>query len=333
MPAQADPPMRLWWEGRKDKAMTASMDRSWAVVLAAGDGVRLRPLTRRLHGEAVPKQFAVIDGERSMLQTTLDRLAPRFPRERTVVVVGRSHQALARAQLRRYEGVDVAVQPANLGTGPGFLLPLARIRARDPTARVVVFPSDHHVFHPERLLEGVDRALKASDRGGLALIGVEADRPATDYGWIVPEHGSFPRGAGVWPVRQFVEKPDRPLAERLLQQGALWNAFICVGRLEGFWTEARRHMPRATERFDAYVDRVGGPGEDALLDHIYSGMMPADFSRDVLQQARGLVVAPVRDAGWSDWGSPRRVLESLRGMAKHRRLLARVERLRKRGIR
>jgi mannose-1-phosphate guanylyltransferase len=313
--------------------MKASTDRTWAVVLAAGDGSRLRPLTRRLYGEGIPKQFAVIEGERSLLQTTLDRLSSRFPQERTVVVVGRPHQALAREQLREYEGVDLVVQPANVGTGPGLLLPLARIRARDPTARVAVFPSDHHVSHPERLLDGVDRAFHSLDRASLALIGVEADRPATDYGWIVPEAGIFPRDAGIWAVRQFVEKPDRPLAEELLRQGALWNAFICVGRLGSFWTEARRHIPRSAERFDIYVDRVGRPGEEALLDRIYSGMTPADFSRDVLQQARGLVVAPVRHAGWSDWGSPRRVFESLRGMAKHRRLLARVERLRKRGTR
>jgi mannose-1-phosphate guanylyltransferase len=278
-------------------AMKASTDRSWAVVRAAGDGSRLRPLTRRLYGEGIPKQFAVIEGERSLLQTTLDRLAPRFPQERTVVVVGRPYQALAREQLRQYEGVDVVVQPANLGTGPGLLLPIARIRARDPA------------------------------------VGVEADRPATDYGRIVPEVGAFPRDAGICAVRRIVEEPDRLLAEELLRQGARWNSFICVGRLEGFWREARRHMPQSAVLFDTYVDPVGRPGEGAFLDHIHSGMAQADFSRDVLQKARGLVVAPVRHAGWSDWGSPRRVFGGLRGMAKHRRLLARVERLRKRGTR
>src|SRR6267378_7364006 len=133
--------------------MNPTMSRSWAVVLAAGDGARLRPLTRRLYGEELPKQFAAIEDERSLIQVTLDRLATHFAPERTVVVVGKSHEAVARRQLRGYEGIDVVVQPRNLGTGPGLLLPLARVRARDHGARVAVFPADHYVSRPRQLLE------------------------------------------------------------------------------------------------------------------------------------------------------------------------------------
>ncbi len=298
--------------------------RSWAVVLAAGDGERLRPLTRRLYGEPVPKQFAVLDGERSLLQTTLDRLAPRFPAERTVIVVGRQHEALAREQLRGYDGVDVVSQPANLGTGPGLLLPLARIRARDPAARVAVFPSDHHVPRPRRLLEGVERALRAREPSGLALIGVEADHAATDLGWIVPMRGAAADADGIWPVERFVEKPPPPLAEELLREGALWNTFIIVGPLARFRAEARLRLPRAASLFDDYASAVGRPAEARLLDLVYSRLKPADFSRDVLQRARKLFVVPVRGSRWSDWGSPRRVIQSLRGAMQGHLLLDRL---------
>lgn len=68
----------------------------WNIVLAGGDGTRLRPLTRRLHGDDRPKQFAVLRGERSMLQETLFRMSDVVPTDRTVVVVGEGHTALAR---------------------------------------------------------------------------------------------------------------------------------------------------------------------------------------------------------------------------------------------
>jgi NDP-sugar pyrophosphorylase family protein len=35
--------------------MNPTMNRPWAVVLAAGDGTRLQPLTRLLYGEDLPK--------------------------------------------------------------------------------------------------------------------------------------------------------------------------------------------------------------------------------------------------------------------------------------
>src|SRR6267142_2603173 len=264
--------------------------RSWAVVLAAGDGTRLQPLTRRLYGEGRPKQFAAFDDERSLIQVTLDRLATHFVPERTVVVVGKSHEAVARQQLRGYEGIDVVVQPRNLGTGPGLLLPLARIRARDGGASVAVFPADHYVSRPGQLLEGVASALDAADRPGLTLIGVEPERPETEYGWIVPARGISGSATSVRGVRRFVEKPDRALAEDLLRQGALWNTFICTGRAREFWAAALRHLPRVARRLDLYAERMGQSDENGLLERLYANMEPANFSRRVLEKERGLGV-------------------------------------------
>jgi len=305
-------------------AADLSIKRRWAVVLAAGDGTRLRPLTRLLYGEDLPKQFAAIDGERSLVQVTLDRLAARFPRERTVVVVGKSHEAVARRQLRGYEGVDLVVQPRNLGTGPGLLLPLARIRARDRGARVAVFPADHFVSRPEPLLAGVESALDAAERPGLTLIGVQPDRAETEYGWIVPERGASGSVTAIQGVRRFVEKPQRALAEELLRQGALWNTFICIGRLGEFRAAAFRQMPRVARLLERYTERVGRPDEGGFLDQLYAQMEPANFSRDVLEKEQGLGVVAVKDSGWSDWGTPRRVFESLRGMRSGQHLLMRL---------
>ncbi len=307
------------------------MKKRWAVVLAAGDGARLLPLTRLLYGVDLPKQFAAIEGERSLLQATLDRLAAHFQPERTVVVVGKSYEAVARRQLRGYEGVDVVVQPRNLGTGPGLLLPLARIRARDRSAHVAVFPADHFVSRPQQLLAGVESALDAAERPGLTQIGVQPDRPETEYGWIVPERGGSESVTAIQDVRRFVEKPDWALAEKLLHEGALWNTFICIGRLREFWAAAFRHIPRVARLLDLYSERVGQPDAGGLLERLYARMEPANFSRDVLEKARGLGVMPVKDSGWSDWGTPRRVFESLRGMQRGQRLLMRLAISRKGG--
>jgi len=53
----------------------SSRDNLWTIVLAAGDVTRLRSLTRALHGEELPKQFALIQEGRSLLQTTMTRAA------------------------------------------------------------------------------------------------------------------------------------------------------------------------------------------------------------------------------------------------------------------
>jgi MobA-like NTP transferase domain len=64
----------------------------WALILAGGDGTRLRALTRQITGEPRPKQFCpLLDGE-----TLLDRTRRRVDRltraDRQVVVVTRAHE-------------------------------------------------------------------------------------------------------------------------------------------------------------------------------------------------------------------------------------------------
>jgi mannose-1-phosphate guanylyltransferase len=288
----------------------------WAIVLAGGDGTRLRRLVELLHDEPIPKQFATITGNASLLQTTLTRIAPLVPPERTVVVVNHEHELLARRQLTPWRGVHVLAQPRNLGTGPGLLLPLAYVHGQAPRAHVAIFPSDHYIPNPAPFLSGVRAAVAGA---GVALLGMAADRPETEFGWIVPDRE--PAG-DLHPVARFVEKPAAPIARRLWQKGALWNSFVTVGRVESLWALARVHLPLQTGMFEATFARRGASASS--LADLYSQLAPADFSRSVLEHAEGLAVAEIENSGWSDWGSLDRIVQSLEGTAALDELLTRV---------
>jgi mannose-1-phosphate guanylyltransferase len=300
---------------------------SWAVVLAAGEGSRMASLTRALYGRELPKQFAALDGDRTLLQRTMDRIAPVAPPHRTVVVVARAYEDLARAQLGEYDGVEIVTQPLNIGTGPGILLPLAHVFVRDPDARVTVFPSDHHVRSADLFASAVDRAIRiapATD-GGVVLLGAAAERPATDLGWIVrgaPLAGRMPRA---WRVHRFVEKPPESVAMLLLGAGSLWNTMVLSGRAQSLWRLAQRHIPRQTGLFEHYLRHVGQPSVEKARDELYTQLVPADFSREVLQPARGLAVVPLIGAGWFDCGTPARLLEYLRATPEMATTLRRLQ--------
>ncbi len=290
----------------------------WAIILAGGDGTRLASLTRALYGTERPKQFAVLTGSRSMLQATVDRILPMVPPERIVVVVTRHHEVLAREQLAAWGGaITLLVQPRNLDTAPGLLLPLSWIRARDRDARVVVLPADHHVAQPRALLDALHMAADSTRRrrNHVSLVGAEPDSPDTEYGWIVP--GRRLGRSGTRAVQRFFEKPGPELAEELLGLGALWNTFIMVGSIEALWRESEQHLPEHA----AGLARCALPHE---LERVYTTLPPANFSRAVLERARNLTLTPLRGAGWSDWGTPRRVLASLAGTDDHAHLLRRM---------
>lgn len=283
-------------------------DSLWAIILAGGDGTRLAPLTQQLYGEPLPKQFAVLAGTRSLLQATVDRLSPLAPYSRMAVVVPTAYEALARRQLAEYPEVRVVTQPANRGTGPGILLPLAHVLTADPQARVVVAPSDHYVARPAPLTAAIAMAAKQADLASLTLVGVEPDHAETEYGWIEP--GDVLGGA-VRRVRGFVEKPSVERARQLFDLGCLWNSFVMVADGQRMWRTAEARMPVQAAVIRSCVNANGSKGP--CLARAYERMQDANFSRAVLEGAADLGVVPARDCGFSDWGSPERVLSSLHG--------------------
>lgn len=298
------------------------------MILAGGEGRRLASLTRALYGRELPKQFAVLAGSRSLLQETVERAAMLGELARTIVVVSSPHEALARTQLAAYPAVRLLVQPFGLDTGPGLLLPLSYVRARSPDGRVIVLPSDHHLSDALPLSDAIGRADADLDgRGRVTLVGVEADRPETEYGWIVPGRRLGGQGRdAVWAVRRFVEKPSEETARRLRERGAVWNTFIATGPVAAFWELARLRLPRHAIGFEMWADSGDRAESAARLRSLYAELSPASWSVDVLSRSpvEQLALVSMAGSGWSDWGSPRRVFESMSGSQDLDRLLARV---------
>jgi mannose-1-phosphate guanylyltransferase len=229
--------------------------------------------------------------------------------ERILVVVAAAHRRWWEPELADIAPENIVVQPCDRGTACGVLLPLTSILCRDPAARVVVSPSDHYVRDEDTLSWSLMEAVAHVDGRPrlLVLLGIEPDRPDTEYGWITPA----PDGEdAVRLVTSFVEKPDAELAHRLMQSGALWSSFIFVASGEALLDQFKRSLPWLVERFN--VELAFGPWEkrpQALLS-LYDRLPTVDFSRRVLEQAGDAVyVLPVPPCGWTDLGTPQRVSE------------------------
>lgn len=273
------------------------------MVLAGGDGTRLQALTRIIAGAPIPKQYCRIVGDRSLLEATLERIAPVVHPHRTLAIVNRGHLKLARPQLVRLPVSNVLVQPRNLDTGPGILVSLLELARRDSEATVSIFPSDHDIraevpfrAHVVRMAHFVD-----GHPDKIALLGVRPDRTETGYGYVVPG----PRvwgAAAVFRVAAFHEKPVQSLAAKLLSRGGLWNSFVMVGRVARFIELLREVRPSDFVR----LARVPAGSEGLTL--AYDQMAAWNFSRDFLTRVpEDLVVTRADDVGWSDWGTPEAV--------------------------
>ena len=160
----------------------------WAVVLAGGEGIRLRPLVRHLCGDERPKQFSPLLGARTLLGQTLDRVRRLIPPERTVVVTLQAHARYLERELGPTPRPHVLSQPESRGTAAGILLAAQWIETRDPGATLVCFPSDHLVLEEAAFMEHVAElaSFVAREPGRIVLLGAPPSQPETEYGWIEP---------------------------------------------------------------------------------------------------------------------------------------------------
>ncbi len=273
-----------------------------ALVLAGGDGTRLQDLTRRIMGSPMPKQYCRIDGEHSLLESTLDRVAPLAPPERTMAIVNRDHLPIAASQLSRLPAENVLVQPSNRDTGPGILLSLLELEKRDPEAWVCLFPSDHYIADGaafrSAVLRAVDTVAAHPDR--LVLVGIVPEHADTGMGYIEP---AAPLATAVdrlaLGVRSFIEKPSLVVARKLVGRGSLWNSFVLVFRVARALELLERERPLDVARMRAAL------GEPSGLESAYKTLEPWNFSSDFLALvAPELAVVRAEETGWCDWGTP-----------------------------
>jgi mannose-1-phosphate guanylyltransferase len=275
--------------------------RLWSVVLAAGMGRRLAPLTG-----GIPKQFWRPAGSASLLDETLARLTPLSPPARTVIVVDDAHRGHVNARPQYRDRGRVLFQPADRGTAAGVLFGLVPVLAADPDAMVVLTPSDHGIGHATTFATGISEAISCvRSSGGIVLLGVEPSTASDDLGWITlgPER----RSGRIRSVSGFVEKPHVTTARRLLAAGAVWNTMVLVAQVKTLFDLSETHLPVITAMFLRAVAIPAGE-HPAFFRGLYSLLPSSDFSRNVLAPARGLSAYtwPL-SMGWSDLGTPERL--------------------------
>lgn len=301
----------------------------WALLLAGGDGRRLKPLTRQITGDPRPKQFCpIFDGE-TLLDRTRRRADLLTRPDHQVIVVTREHEPYYAGLWRELAPGRLVVQPGNAGTAPGILYPLLRIRHLAGDVPVAIFPSDHYVSDDGVFITAVSHAVETVRARPelVALLGVEATAPETEYGWIEPTDVPLPIGSEpAFPIRRFWEKPSARLAERLFERGALWNSFVMVGWVSALLGLARRKAPDVMAALAPLEAALGTQRESAAAEGVYGGLEPAGFSERILATAAdGLVVVRVKGVEWSDWGHPQRVLATMRQTGWRPTWLNRVE--------
>ena len=288
-----------------------------AVILAGGDGIRLRSFTQKLYGDHIPKQFCPLFGGKTLLEQTMRRVSLVVPASQTITVLNRAHKRFYSPLLYATDYHNLLVQPENRGTAPAILSALLRLIETGHSEPVAIFPSDHYVSDDFVFMKHVARALRAVESASqlTILLGIAPDSPEAEYGWIEPGAPVEIPVSGLGPIsriRRFLEKPPPDLARKLYDSRFLWNSFVLVGNPATLLMLIAKAVPELYRAFEGVRPFFGGAVEEEILGVVFRGLPSVDFSGRVLAEfATEFSVMPVSGVEWSDLGDPKRLVAAI----------------------
>ncbi len=290
-----------------------------ATILAGGSGSRLWPLSR----QHLPKQFLSLDGDVSLLQTTINRLSPVID-AKNILIVTQANFAKGEAYhaLLPYQSL---FEPVGRNTAPAIALAATYLMSDGSDPIMVVLPADHIIKDEARFCAHLKIAIEAAESGKLITFGIQPTRPDTGFGYIkIKTAGLRTEGRGlsekpvrgstqssvlnpqscIYDVERFTEKPDQATAERFLQEGGYyWNSGMFVWRASVILAEIQQYLPEVYQVIQAIIaeSRTAGTFQPAVEKH-FAAMPSISIDYGVLEKSGRVSLIPC-DIGWNDVGS------------------------------
>jgi mannose-1-phosphate guanylyltransferase len=235
------------------------------VILAGGSGTRFWPRSRR----ARAKQVLALDGERSMIQQTVERLNPLAGLEKTWVITNEYLAHEIADQLPGLPQTQIVQEPVARNTAPACGLAAFLIERENPNAVLGVFPSDHVIADEPRFLKALQKGIALAVAGdNMVVLGIEPTRAETGYGYI--ETGDFTQDGEAMHVRRFTEKPNQNRAEEFVSAGNYyWNSGIFLWTARTLANAVREHLPETAPLLESIAAAYHTPQFEEVFHALY----------------------------------------------------------------
>jgi mannose-1-phosphate guanylyltransferase len=272
--------------------------------MAGGVGSRFWPRSR----EKSPKQLLQIFGNRTMLQTTIDRIKPVIGCENIFIVTNRKQVDLVAEQMLEVPRENILIEPVGRSTAPCIGLAALWIQQRDPAASMIVLPADHLIANVTEFHRTIAISFEyAEQHDALGTFGITPTYPETGFGYIQVHDREVPAGKTdyreVYRVKAFAEKPNYETAQQFVASGEFyWNSGIFVWKVSAILKELETHLPEMWKQLHTISSTIGKPYYEQTLENAFSKIKSISIDYGVMEKAENVFMVN-GDFGWSDVGS------------------------------
>ncbi len=274
--------------------------------MAGGVGSRFWPLST----PEFPKQFIDILGVgRTLIQLTFDRFKGIAPAQNVWVVTNAKYVDIVRQQLPDIPVENILAEPAARTTAPCIAWAGWKLRKKDPSAYIVVTPSDAIGMDTLTFQSVIKEALDYTAlHNAIVTLGIRPNRPETGYGYV---HMDQIETGDIYKVLEFKEKPNRETAEKYLADGHyLWNAGIFVWNVQTLVDGISTYAPELGKQMNILSACFDTLEEQQKTEEIFPMCEKISIDYAVMERHPHVYTIP-SDFGWSDLGNWQSLHEKL----------------------
>jgi mannose-1-phosphate guanylyltransferase len=270
----------------------------YIVLMAGGVGARFWPRSR----EATPKQTLNIVGNKSMLQTTYDRIKSLTTNDKILVITNQEIKKSVHKHLPNLPKENIIAEPFGRNTAPCIALAGSIIQKRNDQDQVmVVLPADHLIHNQELFIKSVKEAAQyAAKNDCLVTMGIEPTYPETGYGYIQKDEKIE---NNIYRVRTFAEKPNKETAERFIESGDFfWNSGMFIWNTKVIMESFEEHLSDMSLEFKKLTPQIDSPNWQDKIGEVYSKIKSVSIDYGIMEVAQKVCVIEVKFR-WNDMGS------------------------------
>jgi len=278
------------------------------VILCGGSGTRLFPGFTNIP----PKQFIDFGGW-TLFEKTLDRIKTKIF-DSPIISTNKIYKNLVLSALkkRKISRYKIILEPSKKNTAAAIISSslLEEIRLNQP---ILFLPSDH--FMPEQ--EIFNKILKLNlinlNNKNIFIFGIKPKTPRSDYGYLLNKKIN----KNINKVINFIEKPKRGLAIKLMKRKALWNTGIVLIRKDSIINNAKTYQKNLFEHCLKSLKKVNQNKKIFILKKkFFDKIVPISFDYAFLEKVKEINSINLNIA-WSDLGSWSEIFKILKTQIKN----------------
>jgi len=264
------------------------------VILCGGSGTRLFPNFKKNPS----KQFIDFGGW-TLFEKTLDRInvsifdSPIISTNK--IYLNLVLKALKKKKIYKYK---ILLEPSKKNTAAAIISSslLDDIKINQP---IVFLPSDHFIPQNEKFNKILNYNLKYLSNKNIFIFGIKPSSPRSDYGYLL-----FKKiNKNINKVLNFVEKPKKNKAIKLIKKNALWNSGIVLARKDSIINNAKIYQKNLFNHCLKSLARINQNRNVFTLNkRFFDKITSISFDYGILEKAKAINTISL-NISWSDLGS------------------------------